>query len=422
MKKRSILKSAVLAATFGLLSTSGANAQSSSAGNYTWWTKAAFPGSFQLQGGSQPGELSGAYEWFGGGTPPMVDTVSIGARVPYFIEGDPDIDAYVNATPKKLNPSQFKWVFTKTLGGSGYGTGGYTPAKDTLNLVVNQGLSTTPAEKSDVAFTGVIGSSVVASANLKGKGYYNVASSNVNVSTFTPALDLTKGMKEINVKFTAGTTSYPSSVNTPGLAVGDQIHLLINELPVTTAGVPICEGTDASGIGDSVATIKVVALPKLEWSVTSHTDVVGCSQDSITIGGLTKIYGYGPFVVSYQIEKGTYDATNNTFTPTPGAAATVDSTLFGTVKDAFPVGGAAGYEYMFLPTSAFTGAATGQNYRVTFRGLTDRFSRKSLDYLAGSIPGGGTVGSGFADDPSFVITIIDAPKTKKLKHVKNNRG
>ncbi|MDR3094887.1 MAG: hypothetical protein LBU62_09660 [Bacteroidales bacterium] len=417
MKKRSILMNVVLAATLGFLSISGAKAQTG--GNYSWWTKANHPGSFLLQSGTANGELSGAYEWFGG-APGAVDTVTIGARVPYFIEGDPTIDGYVNATPAKLNPSQFKWVFTKTLGGT---VGAYTPASDTLDLIVNQGLSKTPAEKSEVAFTGWIGGSYVPAANLKGKGYYNVGTS-TEVSAFTPALDLAKGMKEINVKFAPGITSTPASVGTAGLKVGDEIHLLSNEIAVTTAGVPMCEGVDGStGIGDSVAVIKVIDKPELKWMNSTHNDVVACSTDSLTFGGLTKIYGYGPFVVRYQIEAGTYDASTSTFTPASPATSSIDSTLFGTAKDVYPYVDASSpaYEYLFLPGSAFNATAT-TTYRVTFLGVTDRFSRKSLDYIPGTIPGGDAIGAGTSGDPSFVINVIDAPKTKKLKHVKNNRG
>jgi hypothetical protein len=163
----------------------------------------------------------------------------------------------------------------------------------------------------------------------------------------------------------------------------------------------------------------VVDLPKLQWDKEEDHSTVGCSQDSISLGGNIKIYGYGPWVVKYQIEKGTIDG-DGTFHG--GSVTSVDSTIFGTVHDQFPVEDAAHfYSYMFLPGSPFTGVS-GDSYQITFKSITDRFSRKSLDYLAGTVPSGGAVGSGTFGDPTFVITIIDPPKTKKLRHVKNNRG
>jgi hypothetical protein len=158
------------------------------------------------------------------------------------------------------------------------------------------------------------------------------------------------------------------------------------------------------GIADSVAKIHIIDVPELKWDPAWTHQVIGCDDaDSITFGAAAELYGYGPWVIRYSIQA--LDSNGN-----PSGSPTTDSTVIGKVGDKSV------FETMFLPGSQFD--AQGK-YKVEIKNITDRFSRKSLDYLYGKIPAGSV--SGDENDPGFTVTIIPAPKTKRLKHVSNIR-
>jgi hypothetical protein len=216
-----------------------------------------------------------------------------------------------------------------------------------------------------------------------------------------PAVDVNyyHNLKDINVKFQDKVSgSYTGTV-----AIGDNVYLHINEMPVSIADIPMCEGEDVGTGGDSIAQIHVVDLPSLAWDPSWKHEVAGCvTNDSMTLA--TQISGYGPWVISYEIQKLKKDGSND-------GSAVRDSSVVGKTGDT-------AYGYMYLPSSQFAGIG---GYTVKILNVTDRFSRKSLDYLWGHVPNGTPGVNKDENDPQFKVTVIPTPRTKTLKHVKNKK-
>ncbi|MDR1865029.1 MAG: hypothetical protein LBR08_05585 [Bacteroidales bacterium] len=394
MKASRFLRTGLSAAMLLLLSA-GAFAQSQ--GDYSWWRQEwrQIDPAKEL---TPPNDTS--YVMFQETSPwnESRDTVTIGSRMAYKMLGDTAIARYVSEG--KLHPSQFKWVFKtkKNIGGPAY-TGAIAVAvnaADTFRFTKYQGLTTAvnaATLKSELpfigppaypAYVGNVGGTYDPAADLTGRGYFH-------------------DLKEINVKYSGGGHDALANV-----AVGDSIMLLVNEIPVSTADVPMCEGVGVDDVTDSIAIIHVVDVPELRWKTGWDHKIVACASDSISFGVNVELLGYGPWVVRYKIEK------------------TVGSDIYTSPSDTTVVGiaGSVGtstspFTYLTLPGSQFKGGP-GDKFEVTILDITDRFSRKSLDYLPGRVPAGMS-GSGDDDDPTFEIELIPQPQTKRLQHVRNRR-
>jgi hypothetical protein len=147
---------------------------------------------------------------------------------------------------------------------------------------------------------------------------------------------------------------------------------------------------------DSVANIRIVPKPKLEWPATK--EIGGCSGNNVDIA-LT-LTGYKDWVVTYDVLYTAYTVGATTSTIVSGAKATIGSA-----------------QKLTIASSVF-GTAPGNpgKYEIRVTNLTDRISRKSLDQdLVKAVAG--------TDIPAatnmYTIHVYPTPTTHKLEHVKN---
>lgn len=146
-----------------------------------------------------------------------------------------------------------------------------------------------------------------------------------------------------------------------------------------SSGVALCEGDELS------YEVEVVGAPEIAWTET-NPEFTGVCVEKVTI--------------PVDIE---FDADINepkieiSFTITPTGGAT--TTYYLVVDDS-----ASEFE---IPGSYFTGSSNGK-FEIELVSITDRISRKSLVAITGEVP-----------SVPYTVTILPAPTTKPLQHIRN---
>ncbi len=165
----------------------------------------------------------------------------------------------------------------------------------------------------------------------------------------------------------------------------NSLTLFVNEWSMLTSTTSGCEGKDTT------YNIVVVNRPTLRWPGTAAQSI--CASTAINL--LLTLTGYSQWEVTYKIDY--YDDFVGTGVPTtPGTSTKMTVPANKTLN--------------FAATN-FVNAGT---YKITIENLTDRISRKSLDQSLVVSQSGD-----FLNGAAYTVTVVPAPNTQKLQHVKN---
>jgi hypothetical protein len=166
------------------------------------------------------------------------------------------------------------------------------------------------------------------------------------------------------------------------------------ELTVSTNVQSVVGGTVLCAPGEDVTyNIQVVPAPTLEWDGNSPLLLcVSNLSSEIPVG--IQLTGYRQWMLDYKIVKYNLDGSDlEDFTPIAIEDVVIGENTNINKTSTFAIDGS-----NFLPGK----------YSVTITKLTDRISRKSLDFVDGNYP-----------ESSFDIMVYPAPTTKPLQHIRN---